>query len=171
MQLFNFEMGLNSGVVGNALGDSIALPLLTRGGTNNALALNGMVEATAKTMWFAYKPAIKFYIPCTSWLALELYGGVEVDLTKMWSKISTSYYADDPNIPEQNFFFGAFGGLGILFQAVPALPLEIKAEYRHPITAGSIVSNENIIPQGFYLTAQVHLGAPIHRDRYKGKNY
>jgi hypothetical protein len=31
------------------------------------------------------------------------------------------------------------------------------------------MGNENIIPQGFYLTAQVHLGAPIHRDWYKGK--
>ena len=72
-------------------------------------------------------------------------------------------------MPEQNFFLGAFGGMGLLFQYVPALPVEIKAEYRHPITSGTVISNENIVPQGFYLTAQVHLGAPIHRDLYKGK--
>jgi hypothetical protein len=117
----------------------------------------GIVEATASTMWFAYKPAIKFYIPCTSWLAAEVYGGVSVEITKLWNKMNTTYYEYD-NIPNQNYFLGAYGGVGLVFQAVAALPIEIKAEYRHPVQG-----NPDIIPQGFYLCGQLHLGAPIKK--------
>ncbi len=157
MQMFNFEMGLNSTTTTQS---GIDLTTIMGGGPLGADGYgHGLIEATGKTMWFAYKPSIKFYIPCTSWLALELYGGVEYELSSLWSKISTSYYAD-ANIPAQNYFFGAYGGLGFQFSAVPAIPLEIKAEYRHPIQG-----NLDIIPQGFYLTAQLHLGAPIYKDK------
>ena len=148
MSLFNFEMGINtpSDEPGNRL------PKFQRGGVNEYQLL----EADPKTMWFAYKPAMKVYIPLGKMCAIQLYGGVEVDLTKAWSKINTSYYEGHTEIPEQNFFFGAYGGTGFVFTAVKALPLEVKAEYRHPLRG-----NVALVPQGFYLSTQLHIAAPI----------
>jgi hypothetical protein len=136
-------------------------------GANNATGSglvygSGLEEADARTVWFAYKPAIKFYIPCTDWLAIELYGGVEIDLTTAWSKINAEYYELNKDIPGQNYFMGAYGGLGLMFTPAPAMPIEIKAEYRHPVQG-----NMDIVPQGFYLSAQLHLGAPIRKPAKK----
>mgnify|MGYP007088293302 CR=1 FL=1 len=161
MQMFNFEMGLNTPFVSEEHPEQNRY-LFERGG----YYLDERVEATAKTMWFAYKPAVKFYILCTKWLAVELYGGAEVDLTKMWSKINSTYYTgyhnetnqDGLRIPEQNFFVGAYGGAGLMFTAVPQVPLEIKAEYRHPVKG-----NTALVPQGVYISAQVHLANPIKK--------
>lgn len=161
MQMFNFEMGLNTPFVSEENPEQNRY-LFERGGEN----ADERVEATAKTMWFAYKPAVKFYIPCTKWLAIELYGGAEVDLTKMWSKINSTYYTgyhnetnqDGLRIPEQNFFVGVYGGAGFMLTAVPQVPLEIKAEYRHPVKG-----NTALVPQGVYISAQLHLASPIKK--------
>ena len=161
MQMFNFEMGLNTPFVSEENPEQNRY-LFERGGEN----ADERVEATAKTMWFAYKPAVKFYIPCTKWLAIELYGGAEVDLTKMWSKINSTYYTgyhnetnqDGLRIPEQNSFVGVYGGAGFMLTAVPQVPLEIKAEYRHPVRG-----NTALVPQGVYISAQLHLASPIKK--------
>ena len=161
MQMFNFEMGLNTPFVSEENPEQNRY-LFERGGEN----ADERVEATAKTMWFAYKPAVKFYIPCPKWLAIELYGGAEVDLTKMWSKINSTYYTgyhnetnqDGLRIPEQNFFVGVYGGAGFMLTAVPQVPLEIKAEYRHPVRG-----NTALVPQGVYISAQLHLASPIKK--------
>ena len=161
MQMFNFEMGLNTPFVSEENPEQNRY-LFERGGEN----ADERVEATAKTMWFAYKPAVKFYIPCTKWLAIELYGGAEVDLTKMWSKINSTYYTgyhnetnqDGLRIPEQNSFVGVYGGAGFMLTAVPQVPLEIKAEYRHPVKG-----NTALVPQGVYISAQLHLASPIKK--------
>ena len=153
MQLFNFEMGLNTEQNFNG-------PLY--GGANANLQtqtiVNDIQPADAKTMWFAYKPAIKFYIPCTKWMAVELYGGMEVDLCAVWSKINQSYYPVNSLIPAQNFFFSGFGGLGLMFTPTPYVPIELKAEYRHPIKG-----NTAIVPQGVYLSLQIHLATPTKK--------
>lgn len=154
MSLFNFEMGINT--PRETPGD--VLTMFQRGGTSEDKA----VSADAKTMWFAYKPTAKIYIPIAKWCAIQLYGGVEVDVTKLWDKISTNYYASDHAIPQQNYFVSGFGGAGFMFTAVPALPLEIKAEYRHPVKG-----NTALVPQGIYLSAQIHLTAPIRKDKQK----
>ena len=144
MQMFNFEMGLNSVTKGQLFEHGNA--------AKNGIETTGV----AKEMWFAYKPAMKFYIPCTKWLAVELYGGVEVDMTAVWSKVNKTYYEACPDVPEQNFFFAPFGGLGCVFYPVHAIPIELKAEYRHPMQIKGR-GNMNIIPQGVYVTAQIHL--------------
>ena len=144
MQMFNFEMGLNSVTKGQLFEHGNA--------AKNGIETTGV----AKEMWFAYKPAMKFYIPCTKWLAIELYGGVEVDMTAVWSKVNKTYYEACPDVPEQNFFFAPFGGLGCVFYPVHAIPIELKAEYRHPMQIKGR-GNMNIIPQGVYVTAQIHL--------------
>ncbi len=154
MQLANFEMGVNTP------NEEMNIYMFERGGTE----ANERKEATPNTMWFAYKPAIKFYIPCTKWLAVELYGGVEVDLTKTWTKINKNYYSSyeyrNENIPEQNFFMGAYGGAGLMITAAPTVPIEIKAEYRHPVKG-----NTALVPQGIYISAQLHLAAPVKRNK------
>ena len=153
MQLFNFEMGLNTDQYFNG-------PLY--GGANadpkTQTIVNDIQPADAKTMWFAYKPAIKFYIPCTKWMAIELYGGMEVDLCAVWSKINQSYYPVNSLIPAQNFFLSGFGGLGLMFTPTPYVPMELKAEYRHPVKG-----NTAIVPQGVYLSLQIHLATPTKK--------
>ena len=152
MQMFNFEMGINTP------NPDKGIYMFERGG----YLPDERVEATARTMWFAYKPAVKFYIPCTKWLAIELYGGVEVDLTYAWNFINSSYYAqsyaEKQQVPEQNYFLSAYGGAGLMFTGIAPLPLEIKAEYRHPVQG-----NTALVPQGIYISAQLHLAAPIKK--------
>jgi hypothetical protein len=151
MQLFNMELGLNTPGVTES---GVTLTTLMGGGEGDPNKKknpegygSGLIEAVGSTMWLAYKPSIKFYIPCTSWLAVVIYGGIELDISKIWSKVETEELA------RQNFFLAGYGGLGLMFQAVQQLPLELKAEYRHPA-----MGNPDIIPQGFYLTVQAHLG-------------
>jgi hypothetical protein len=160
MQMFNFEIGVNS--QGEMQNNKLTTFMSGGGDTDGDGYGNGIEPADARTMWFAYKPAIKFYIPCTDWLAIELYGGVEVDLTTAWSKINKEFYEMDKDIPAKNYFLGAYGGLGLMFTPAPALPIEVKAEYRHPLQG-----NLDIIPQGIYLSAQLHLGAPIRKKAKK----
>ena len=149
MSLLNFEMGENT--------QSSTLPQFQRGGkTDDALE-----EATRRTMWFAYKPSAKIYIPIAKWLAIEMYGGIEVDVTGVWSKINSGYYKSQL-IPQQNYFVGAFGGLGFQLTGTPVIPLEIKAEYRNPIKG-----NTAIAPQGVYLSAQLHMAVPVRRTKKK----
>ncbi len=161
MQILNFEMGINQETTIRGT-PTRYIYTFERGGENS----DERLEATSKTMWFAYKPAIKFYVPCTKWLALELYGGIEVDITKMWSKINSSYYTKSPDyseqegakIPEQNFFLAIYCGTGFMFTGIPYIPLEIKAEYRCPIKG-----NTALVPQGIYISAQLHIAVPVKK--------
>ena len=162
MQLFNFEIGVNT--PGWTEGGTHLTKLMSGGEYNKTGYGSGLKEADIYTMWFAYKPAIKFYIPCTDWLAIELYGGVEIDLTTAWSRINPNYYKYNQDIPGKNYFLGAHGGLGLMLTPVPVLPIEIKAEYRHPIQG-----NLDIVPQGFYLSTQLHLGVPIRKTQKNKK--
>jgi hypothetical protein len=161
MQLFNFEIGVNT--PGWTEGGTYLTKLMSGGEYNKIGYGSGLKEADARTMWFAYKPAIKLYIPCSDWLAIELYGGMEIDLTTAWSKINPLYYRYNKDIPGRNYFLGAYGGLGLMLTPAPAVPIEIKAEYRHPVQG-----NMDIVPQGFYLSTQLHLGVPI-RKTHKNK--
>lgn len=69
MQWLNFEFGVNNTCTTN---DSVQLTRFMRGGANETDNHNsGIIEATAKEMWFAYRPAIKFYIPLSKHCAAE----------------------------------------------------------------------------------------------------
>jgi len=148
MQLLNFELGINTPSANPTIYQ------FERGGST----YDTREMADAKTMWFAYKPAIKFYIPCTQWMAVEVYGGAEVDLTKGWSFIYKGYYTN-PNIPDNNFFVNAYGGLGLMFYPIAQVPVEVKAEYRHPV-----MGNTALVPQGIYLTFQVHFAVRTRKN-------
>lgn len=166
MQLFNFEIGMNTPTPEKKLNDVInngqmVLYKEMRGGEDGTYVKS--TDLKAKDMWFAYKPSIKFYIPCAKGFALELYGGAEVELSKFWNKVYPKYYEGIEDFqPEYNYFLNAYGGLGLVFSGIPAMPLEVKAEYRH-----NLQGNPSIVPQGIYISAQLHLGAPIGRKQYK----
>ena len=162
MQMFNFEIGVNT--PGWTEGGTYLTKLMSGGEPNYTGYGSGLAEANIYTMWFAYKPAIKFYIPCSDWLAIELYGGVEIDLTTAWSRINPNYYKYNKDIPNRNYFIGAYGGLGLMLTPAPVLPIEIKAEYRGPVHG-----NIDIVPQGFYLSTQLHIGAPIRKTQKNKK--
>ena len=162
MQMLNFEIGVNT--PGWTEGGIYLTKLMSGGEINYTGYGSGLKKADARTMWFAYKPTVKFYIPCTDWLAIELYGGIEIDLTTAWSEINPQYYKSNKYIPGRNYFLGAYGGLGLMLTSVPALPIEIKAEYRHPVQG-----NMDIVPQGFYLSTQLHLGVPIRKTQKNKK--
>ena len=160
LQLFGFEMSLNT-VYTDPYNSANNRPLLYRGGTNPT----DLVEADGKTMWFAYKPAIKGFIPCTKWLAVELFGGIEMDLTNLWSRMNQNWYPD-LNVPAQNYFFAIHCGAGLMFTASPIVPMELKAEYRHPLSQlGAHTTNTALVPQGIYLTLQLHLTKPYKRNQ------
>ena len=144
MSLLNFEMGLNNTCV-TASGDS--LTTFMGGGANNDI-----IGAEISTMWFNYKPTINAYIPITDWLAATIYTGVDVDLCGLWYKIRPGYYSS-PSIPANNFHLGIIAGAGLRFTPHGQFPMDIRCEYRHPV-----MGNTGIIPQGFYLTAQIGFG-------------
>lgn len=152
MSLFSFEMGINTP---HAYPGSI-LSLYQRGGAGPT----DVVRAEGNTMWFAYKPGIKVYIPMAKWCAAEVYGGVSVDITQLWNKIATNYYKDNPEVPVQNFFLSVYGGAGLVFTPAAALPIELKAEYRHPM-----MGNTALVPQGIYVCAQLHIGNPVRKNQ------
>lgn len=119
-------------------------------------------QASLKSMWFAWKPCIKFYVPATNWLAAEVYAGAFVDITGVWDKVCRGFYTGKTiDAPQQNHFVGGFGGVGLLFAGPVAVPLELKCEYRCPSKG-----NKLLMPEGFYLGMQVHIGWMLNE---KGK--
>ena len=145
-ELLDFEFGVNT-------------PGRTKNGVNLAVTSCGVLDnpdsiapGSLKTMWFAWKPCIKFYIPATKWLAAEVYAGAEVDITQLWNQVMPKYYGTKFN-PANNHFVGGFGGIGLLFAGKVAVPIELKCEYRCP-SKGS----RALVPEGFYLAAQLHIG-------------
>lgn len=157
MSIFNFEMGVNTP---HAYPGDI-LSCYQRGGKDKT----SVIKADGKTMWFAYKPAVKAYIPIEKWCAAVVYGGISVDITNVWNKITPAYYKEHPEAPEQNYFLGVYGGAGFMFTPAAYLPIEIKAEYRHPLSG-----NTALVPQGFYLSAQIHIGNPVYKNENNQKN-
>ena len=143
--LLDFEFGVNTP---GSTKHGVYLPAVGRGGETP----DKIEYAKVNSMWFAYKPSIKAYIPLAAWLAAEVYVGAQVDITSLWGKVLPTYYPD-PVVPAQNWFSGGFGGVGLLFEGKMAIPIEIKCEYRQQSNG-----NMALMPQGFYLGAQFHEG-------------
>jgi len=158
VQWLNFEFGVNNTCTTS---NGVQLTRYMRGGNDEyANHHSGVIEATGREMWFAYKPGLKVYIPINEFCAALVYGGLSVDITRMWSSFFKHYYPNT-DIPANNYFMGSYVGAGFVFMGTIYMPVEIKCEYRHPHTG-----NKGIVPQGFYLSAQVHLGKPYKRHNY-----
>ena len=149
MSLFNFEMGLPiergdpSGPLGWTHTDDYGSPIVP------------------SQLWVAWKPSVKVFIPCAKCVAFNVYGGVEMDFSGLFAMMPT---ASDKN--ENNWYFGIHAGLAFMLTGIPQIPLEIKAEYRHPLPVVSpydktTMCNANLLPQGFYLSFQLSLTQKI----------
>lgn len=155
-ELLNFDFGVNTP---GRTKHGVGLPVIGNG-ADPALRADSIAKGSMGTMWFAWKPCLKFYIPATKWLAGEVYVGAEVDITTLWSQVAPKYYKPGFD-PAWNHFVGGFGGIGLLFAGKIGVPIELKCEYRCPSKG-----NRALVPEGFYLSAQFHIGWMLNE---KGK--
>ena len=100
------------------------------------------------TPWVGYKPSMHFYIPIAKWLAITPYGGASVDCTYLGKYLVKDYEWKK----EENFYCDVFGGLGFYLTGIPAIPLEVRAEYRYPVIKNSV----HAMSQGFYISGRLH---------------
>lgn len=101
--------------------------------------------------WFAYRPSMRVYIPTCKWLSLFVYGGAEVDLTYLGPYVWLDY-----KFNYDNYFLDAFGGIGLQFTPARRMPIDLKLEYRHPIT-------HDLQPKGMYLTTKIYFAGCFRR--------
>lgn len=95
---------------------------------------------------FRYKPNIKFFFPLGKATTFNMYVGSSIDVMYLWSQINQNY-----SYTANNVKFTTYGGLSFRFSAIPALPLELFAEYHYPI-------NSNFSGNGFMVGAHLYLG-------------
>lgn len=100
------------------------------------------------TPWVGYKPSMHFYIPILKWLAISPYLGASVDCSYIGTYLIQNYEWNK----EEKFFVDLYGGLGFYLTGVPAIPLEIRAEYRYPVVQNTM----NAMSQGFYVSGRLH---------------
>jgi len=85
---------------------------------------------------FGYSPTMQLYIPIGKCVAFSMYGGVSVDITKLWSFMNKNYIFDS-----DNFYVGVLGGISFVFYASRYVPISIFAEYRYPFK-GVVIGQE-----------------------------
>lgn len=98
---------------------------------------------------FAYKPALRFYLPVGKCFAFVPYGGAEVDASYLATYIDKQYTYDVTN----DFYVNAYAGLALNLSAQNVFAAEIKIEYRHPVR---VPTNGALNPQGVYVGAQIY---------------
>ena len=100
----------------------------------------------------AYKPAVRLHIPVTKWMAVTPYAGAAVDMSYLGTLVKKGY---DFN-KERDFYVSVTSGVSLYITAAKHVPLEIKAEYRHPVVTPSSGAFNS---QGIYLAAQIYFGS------------
>lgn len=98
----------------------------------------------------AYRPTLSLYIPLGKNTAIVPYAGTAVDATGLGKYIVKDFAYSMDN----DFYVGAIVGLGFHLSAVRWLPLQIRAEYRHPIINTQSPFNQ----KSLYLSAQISIG-------------
>lgn len=98
----------------------------------------------------AYRPTINLYIPLGKNTAIVPYAGTVVDATGLGKYIvkDFSYSMND------DFYVGAVAGIGFHLSVVRWLPMQIRAEYRHPIINTQSPFNQ----KSLYLSVQIYIG-------------
>lgn len=98
----------------------------------------------------AYRPTLSIYIPLGKNTAIVPYAGTAVDATGLGKYIVKDFAYSMDN----DFYVGAIVGIGFHLSAVRWLPLQICAEYRHPIINTRSPFNQ----KSLYLSAQISIG-------------
>jgi hypothetical protein len=102
---------------------------------------------------FIYKPSIRLYVPLAKCFSFVPYAGVMMDATGLGLYLIPNYKYDFYH----EFFMNAFAGVAFNLSAIKNMPLEIKLEYRHPITQCSYAPTD-FYPRGLYLSTQLYIG-------------
>lgn len=105
------------------------------------------------SQWVGYKPSVRLYFPIGKMMAIVPYGGLSADVTYLRTKVDKKYNY----IKNNDFYLSAHAGLAINFSGLSHFPMEIKAEYRHPLV------NDQIQGPSFVLGAQLYIGKPLGR--------
>ncbi len=77
----------------------------------------------------AYRPTISLYLPAAKCFAFVPYFSANVDATYL----GTYFKKDFVYNIGTDFYAGIIAGLGMEISGVPALPMRIQVEYRHPL--------------------------------------
>lgn len=114
-------------------------------------------QGTFCSQWLAYRPTVQFYIPLGKLMAISPYGGCAVDCSYLGQYLIRDYEFDKAN----NYFMDVYGGLSLYFSFIPAIPIELRAEYRHPL----VLNERDRINAGAFVSARIHFAKPIGRSR------
>lgn len=117
-----------------------------------ASLLNVEMSVSPFNKRFAYKPAIRIYIPVLPYLSLVPYGGAEIDASYIGQYLDHNYTYDKTT----DFYINAVGGVALNLTAAKHVPMEIKVEYRHPVLEGT---NGALHSKGIYIGAQIYFGS------------
>lgn len=101
---------------------------------------------------FAYKPALRIYIPVYKYLSVVPYGGAEIDASYIGKYFDKNYTYDET----KDFYINAVGGVALNLTAARHVPMEIKVEYRHALLERA---NGALSPKGIYVGAQIYFGS------------
>ena len=129
-----------------------------RVGLFSASLLNVEMSVSPFDKRFAYKPNIRIYIPIAKCFSLVPYGGAEVDASYLGQYFDKSYAYN----VDKDFYINAVGGIALNLTAMRHVPIEIRAEYRHPVKesyAGALN------PKGVYVGAQIYFGSVFYKKK------
>lgn len=114
-------------------------------------------SGTFCSQWLAYRPTVQFYIPLGRLMAVSPYGGCAVDCSYLGQYLIKDYQYDKEN----NYFLDVYGGVSLYFTFIPAIPIELRAEYRHPV----VLNERDPLNAGAYVSARIHFAKPLGRNR------
>lgn len=121
-----------------------------------ASLLNAEMSVSPFNKRFAYIPMIRLYIPVAKCFSIVPYGGAEIDASYVAKYIDKNYSYD----VDKDFYVNVVGGLAFNLTIMKHVPIEIKAEYRHPAlvpTAGCLN------PQGVYVGSQIYFAQVFNK--------
>lgn len=103
-----------------------------------------------------YKPSVRVYIPIAKCLSIAPYIGLLVDASYLGKYVNESYEYNY----ESDFFMDMYAGLALHLTAAKNVPIEVKAEYRHPIKKAM---QGDFYPQGIYVSTQMYIGSIFNK--------
>lgn len=107
--------------------------------------------------WVTYKPSIQFYVPFCKCMALSAFGGCAVSMSGIRPYFDKNYTFNK----EEDHFVDVFGGMSLYMTFVPAIPFEVRAEYRHPV----VRNQGDVLSEGLYVSARIHFAKPFGRKK------
>lgn len=102
----------------------------------------------------SYKPSVRLYIPLAKNFAIVPYASAAIDV----SYLGKYFVKDHDYNMSRDFHATAIAGVALNFSALTHMPVEIKAEYRHPIV---IPAYGEYHSRGAYIGVQIYFGKSL----------